>query len=537
MNIPIIIEFSTLDNPYILTLTIDGWSSRRRLSFIGIICHMMLEGCGMTEAALHCHYFRGSHNAKKCAQVLLSTIMKWKLGSKLVCIGTDNDSSILKACRHEMELNCVEDVAEVELITDGNDENSVALLTIECDFAEVSKKLLEAGDGALPADLRQKGLLLFHYRCANHLMNLAVGDFFKSPLQGRSGSQLLSLIGKARKWCICVKNSSLCAEVFHTHHFNIVAMNETRWNKMYSMISSIVDNKGKLYLLPEYPKSPVPSAHEIRILEEVREALAPAVEFTKLQEKGSSTSGMLLCALEMLAKKLVADCSDLCKTFSNVVVARFSDPCSDPFYKIAALLDPRCCYFYKDNAEYRELLNSAIGVVQAHREALGVSASTSSGADTLPPLKKSRGSIFDCMPTIPEPEASTASTGAYDSFVAESMGFFMKMDTDVGQFGALNEAKLPILAELAKVYVLAPTSTSEVERLFSVAGRVASAHRSSLLPRRMENLVILKHREKLKAATQSTYCLMSMSMSIVYVYILLLLCRRGDGRRRRGAVK
>ena len=72
----------------------------------------------------------------------------------------------------------------------------------------------------------------------------------------------------------------------------------------------------------------------------------------------------------------------------------------------------------------------------------------------------------------------------------------MKMDTNIGQFWALNEAKLPILAELAKVYVLAPTSTSEVERLFSVAGRVASAHRSSLLPRTMENLVILKHREK-----------------------------------------
>ena len=59
-----------------VTLTIDGWSSRRKLSFIGIICHMMLEGGEMTEAALHCHYFRGSHNAKKYAQVLLSTIMK-----------------------------------------------------------------------------------------------------------------------------------------------------------------------------------------------------------------------------------------------------------------------------------------------------------------------------------------------------------------------------------------------------------------------------------------------------------------------------
>ena len=225
------------------------------------------------------------------------------------------------------------------------------------------------------------------------------------------------------------------------------------------MISSI-DNEGKLDLLPEYPKSSVPSAHEIRILEEVREALAPAVEFTKLQEKGSSTSGLLLCGLKMLVKKLAFDCSDLCKTFSNIVAARFSDPCSDPFYKIAALLDPRCCYFYKDNAEYRELLNSAIGVVQTHWEATGVSASSSTDTATLPPIKKRRGSIFDCMPTIREVlTASTQSTEAYNSFVAESMGFFMKMDTNIGQFWALNEAKIPILAELTKVYVLAPTST------------------------------------------------------------------------------
>ena len=132
--------------------------------------------------------------------------------------------------------------------------------------------------------------------------------------------------------------------------------------------------------------------------------MAPAVEFTKLQEKGSSTSGLFLCALEMLVKKLAADCSDLCKTFSNVVVARFRYPCSDPFYKFAALLDPRCYYFYKDNAEYRELLNSAIRVVQAHQEVTGVNVSSSSGAATLPSLKKSRGSIFDCMPTIPEPK-------------------------------------------------------------------------------------------------------------------------------------
>ena len=52
-------------------------------------------------------------------------------------------------CDEHAELENKKDIAEVELITDGNDEISVA-----------------------------QGLMLFHYCCANNLVNLAV-DYFR----------------------------------------------------------------------------------------------------------------------------------------------------------------------------------------------------------------------------------------------------------------------------------------------------------------------------------------------------------------------
>ena len=40
-----------------------------------------------------------------------------------------------------------------------------------------------------------------------------------------------------------------------------------------------------------------------------------------------------------------------------------------------------------------------------------------------------------------------------------------------------NSTKLPLMAKLAKVYLLAPASTTDVESLFSVGGRMCRPHR------------------------------------------------------------
>lgn len=57
----------------------------------------------------------------------------------------------------------------------------------------------------------------------------------------------------------------------------------------------------------------------------------------------------------------------------------------------------------------------------------------------------------------------------------------IKKDEDPLKFWSLHSTKLPILSKLAKSVLSVPASSASVERLFSIAGAIARARRSSLL--------------------------------------------------------
>ena len=54
--------------------------------------------------------------------------------------------------------------------------------------------------------------------------------------------------------------------------------------------------------------------------------------------------------------------------------------------------------------------------------------------------------------------------------------------------------KFPLMSQLAMIYLLPPASTADVERLFSVAGRICRPHRSKSSPQSIELLETLKYR-------------------------------------------
>ena len=56
------------------------------------------------------------------------------------------------------------------------------------------------------------------------------------------------------------------------------------------------------------------------------------------------------------------------------------------------------------------------------------------------------------------------------------------IDVDPARWWVRNSSKFPLMSQLSMIYLLAPASTSDVERLFSVAGRICRPHRSKLNP-------------------------------------------------------
>ena len=68
----------------------------------------------------------------------------------------------------------------------------------------------------------------------------------------------------------------------------------------------------------------------------------------------------------------------------------------------------------------------------------------------------------------------------------------VSMTTNPLQFWKENEKKYPVMAKLAKEVLGVPSSSSPVERLFSIAGKVFTPERCRLNDTRFEQLMFIR---------------------------------------------
>ena len=87
-------------SPFV-TITIDGWSTRRLASMIGIIVHYHGETFAKASV-LSIELFRGAHTGR-IAQFTIDTCNEWGITNKIVRIGTDNGSNMVKAFHYLMK--------------------------------------------------------------------------------------------------------------------------------------------------------------------------------------------------------------------------------------------------------------------------------------------------------------------------------------------------------------------------------------------------------------------------------------------------
>ena len=96
-----------------------------------------------------------------------------------------------------------------------------------------------------------------------------------------------------------------------------------------------------------------------------------------------------------------------------------------------------------------------------------------------------------------------------EAFKREAVQVDGVLDLDVESVRARREAKFLLMKVLAGVYLPPPASTAEIERFFSVCGRVDRPHRTRLLTKSLVLLTKLKHRTIMKArmkAPESESC-------------------------------
>ena len=109
-----------------------------------------------------------------------------------------------------------------------------------------------------------------------------------------------------------------------------------------------------------------------------------------------------------------------------------------------------------------------------------------------PPAKKSK-MLFSYMPeqnTIPLQSSNV------DDYLAAPC---VSMKINPSNFRRENERKWPFLAKLAKEVLAVPSSSSPVERLFSIAGKVFRPERCKLSDSRFQILMFIRCNNNLKS--------------------------------------
>ena len=144
-------------------------------------------------------------------------------------------------------------------------EASLKLLSENLDLSNNSNSLIN--------ELRRLGLLEIHFRCAAHLLQLAIKDF----LQNYQHRDFRRIIRKAKEFTNFVRKSTIDSEACRNEKVTIHAMNHTRWNSMYTMIDSIIKADSKQGLLDSLKASEKHKlrSNDINVLRELHQLLRP----------------------------------------------------------------------------------------------------------------------------------------------------------------------------------------------------------------------------------------------------------------------
>lgn len=144
----------------------------------------------------------------------------------------------------------------------------------------------------------------------------------------------------------------------------------------------------------------------------------------------------------------------------------------------ASVLDPRYKSLQYEEPSAREAIRANV------REMLHDLAplDDESGTGTTETTATALDILFDAEPHVSDLSAQ------FEAYLSEPQ---LGHNLDALKWWKDHESKFPRVAELAKKYMCIPASSASSERVFSTAGNIITAKRSSLLPENVSTLVFL----------------------------------------------
>ena len=112
-----------------ISLTADLWTSCSKHSYLSLTATWINHNFEISDVLLEITYFLTSHTAEAIADIIRSSIQKWKIEDRVITITTDNSSNMIAAINKLTPITRLSCVAHTLQLAIGRGLKLVKLLT------------------------------------------------------------------------------------------------------------------------------------------------------------------------------------------------------------------------------------------------------------------------------------------------------------------------------------------------------------------------------------------------------------------------
>ncbi|XP_019895134.2 E3 SUMO-protein ligase ZBED1-like isoform X1 [Musca domestica] len=426
------------------SITTDCWTSRANEGYLTVTCHFITNEFTLRSAVLSTKKLlvATNHGSDNIASSLRAVFNEWGIMEKVVCVVTDNDSTMIKAC-----------------------------------------------------ELLQKR----HLPCYAHTINLLVQDCLNQTFIKEN------VLAKCKRIVTFFKSSTIAYQKFKdiqatVKPYSLLQEVPTRWNSAYRMIERILlTNDFISTVLLATSKAPSPlTADEIDFLKDLKEILSPFENATVQTSLSSSVSVSLIipltCGLfqslqELKGKMKTPEGLQACLFLIERIKKRLFPYEDRTATRLGTLLDPRFkkegfrSVFNADQAS-KVLENEMAAICKGHSSTVEPSTSQSMNNEPQQPLLNFMKSKI----------ANKVRTSRVDAIVYTRQYFENEnapTESDPLEYWRYNANDMSSLKICATRYLCIPATSTESERMFSKAGLIISDRRTCLKSKNVDILLFL----------------------------------------------
>ena len=456
-----------------ISLTTDLWTSNQNIQYMCLVAHYIDADWVLQCRVLNFMELDPPHTGIVIAQVVFECMVEWKIEDKVMTITLDNASN-----------------------------NDTAITNLKA-------KLLARRNTNFDS-------IYFHVRCAAHIVNLVVNDGLQ-PLESlisdlrntvkffkRSPARMYKFVQVCNQYAIKV-GKGLTLDV------------KTRWSSTYKMLDCCNVYKDAFGYYCEVDNTYVwkPSQSQWELYDKIRPILKTMAGATTAFSASTYPTANVFYPYIIQVKIALKEAQQS----GDGYVMSMADAMLDKFDKyweetnnvmiIATILDPRFkmryirwCFakiygslrFQREIEDIDKELERLYKKYETiYRRKLGESETTPSNAQSSSSTKDTSSSLASIIPsgfqTFLESSATESSKSELLIYLDEPNVSVEEKNFNLLNYWKVNTHRFPVVASMAKMFLVVPASSVSSESTFSTGERILDDYRSSLKPSTVQALV------------------------------------------------